>query len=328
MGTLETERTTVGWAARDPSGVLSPYTYNVRNTGAEDVYIKVLCCGLCHPDIHQAKNDLGMSRYPILPILHTVMPRLLAFYGCENWSSCRGGIRGNEVQVRGETWGRDCRGCCGGCTQSDLEQYCSKKIWNYNDVYTDGKPKQGGFAGEIVVHQKCVVKIPEGLESEQVAPLLCAGITVYSPLRHFALTASSLRGGILGLGGVGHMGVKIAQAMGHHVTVISSSAKKKDEALEHLGVEAYLVSSYEMKSAIDSLDYIIDAVPVVHPLEPYISLLKLDGKLIITGVINAPLQFMRRKSITGTFTGSTKETEEMLEFCKEKGLTSQIEVVK
>ena len=138
------------------------------------------------------------------------------------------------------------------------------------------------------------MKIPDGMASEQVAPLLCAGVTVYSPLNHFGLRGSGLRGGILGLGGVGHMGVKIAKAMGHHVTVISSSDKKKVEALEHLGADEYLVSSDTegMQKAADSLDYIIDTVPVFHPLEPYISLLKLDGKLILTGVINTPLQFV------------------------------------
>ncbi|KAG4984442.1 hypothetical protein JHK87_029191 [Glycine soja] len=249
MGSLEAERTTVGLAARDPSGILSPYTYNLRNTGPDDVYIKVHYCGICHSDLHQIKNDLGMSNYPMVP----------------------------------------------------------------------------GF----------VVKIPEGLAPEQVAPLLCAGVTVYSPLVHFGLKESGLRGGILGLGGVGHMGVKIAKALGHHVTVISSSDKKKQEALEHLGADQYLVSSdaTAMQEAADSLDYIIDTVPVGHPLEPYLSLLKLDGKLILMGVINTPLQFVSpmvmlgRKSITGSFIGSMKETEEMLEFWKEKGLSSMIEMV-
>lgn len=181
-----------------------------------------------------------------------------------------------------------------------------------------------------------VVRIPDGMSPEQAAPLLCAGLTVYSPLKHFGLKQSGLRGGILGLGGVGHMGVKIAKAMGHHVTVISSSDKKREEAMEHLGADEYLVSSdvESMQKAADQLDYIIDTVPVVHPLEPYLSLLKLDGKLILMGVINTPLQFVSpmvmlgRKSITGSFIGSMKETEEMLEFCKEKGLASMIEVIK
>ncbi|CAK9166833.1 unnamed protein product [Ilex paraguariensis] len=174
------------------------------------------------------------------------------------------------------------------------------------------------------------------MASEQAAPLLCAAITVYSPLNHFGLKESGLRGAILGLGGVGHMGVKVAKAMGHHITVISSSDKKREEALGHLGADEYLVSSdmTRMQEAADSLDYIIDTVPVFHPLEPYLSLLKVDGKLILTGVINTPLQFITpmvmlgRKTITGTFVGSMKETEEMLEFCKEKDLTSMIELVK
>lgn len=139
-----------------------------------------------------------------------------------------------------------------------------------------------------------VVKIPDGMVPEQAAPLLCAGVTIYSPLTHFGLKQSGLKGAILGLGGVGHMGVKIAKAMGHHVTVISSSEKKKEEALEHLGADDYLVSSdtTRMQEAADSFDYVIDTVPVFHPLEPYLSLLKLDGKLILMGVINTPLQFV------------------------------------
>nr|CAY85454.1 cinnamyl alcohol dehydrogenase [Eucalyptus urophylla] len=266
MGSLEKERTTMGWAARDPSGVLSPYTYSLRNTGPEDLYIKVLSCGICHSDIHQIKNDLGMSHYPMVPG-HEVVGEVLEV-GSEVTKYRVGDRVGTGIVV----------GCCRSCgpCNSDQEQYCNKKIWNYNDVYTDGKPTQGGFAGEIVVGQRFVVKIPDGLESEQAAPLMCAGVTVYSPLVRFGLKQSGLRGGILGLGGVGHMGVKIAKAMGHHVTVISSSDKKRTEALEHLSADAYLVSSDEngMKEAIDSLDYIFDTIPVVHPLEPYLGLVE------------------------------------------------------
>lgn len=143
-------------------------------------------------------------------------------------------------------------------------------------------------------NDRFVAKIPDGLAPEQAAPLLCAGLTVYSPMKSFGLMKSGLKGGILGLGGVGHMGVKIAKAMGHHVTVISSSDKKREEAMEHLGADAYIVSSDadQMAAAIDTLDYIIDTVPVFHPLEPYLSLLKVDGKLIMTGVINQPMQFV------------------------------------
>ncbi|KAL2460291.1 Cinnamyl alcohol dehydrogenase 4 [Abeliophyllum distichum] len=281
MGSLEVERKTTGWAAKDPSGILSPYTYTLRSTGPEDVFVKVTCCGICHTDIHQIKNDLGMSNYPMVPGHEVVGEVVEVGSGVTKFTA-------------GDVVGVGCIvGCCGNCRpcKSDIEQYCNKKIWSYNDVYTDGKPTQGGFAGAMVVNQKFVVKIPDGMAAEQAAPLLCAGVTVYSPLNHFGLKTSGLRGGILGLGGVGHMGVKIAKAMGHHVTVF-------------------------------------------HPLVPYLSLLKVDGKLILMGVINTPLEFITpvvmlgRKSITGSFVGSIKETEEMLQFCKEKDLTSTIEVVK
>ncbi|KAK8455749.1 hypothetical protein SEVIR_4G214800v4 [Setaria viridis] len=171
---------------------------------------------------------------------------------------------------------------------------------------------------------------------EQAAPLLCAGVTVYSPLKQFGLATPGLRGGILGLGGVGHMGVMVAKAMGHHVTVISSSDRKRGEAVDHLGADAYLVSTdaAAMAAAAGTLDYVIDTVPAHHPLEPYLALLGLDGKLVVMGVINQPLSFVSpmlmlgRKSIAGSFVGSVEETEETLAFCQAKGVTSQIEVVK
>lgn len=326
MGSIEAGETVIGWAARDSTGLLSPYAYTLRKTGAEDVVIKVLYCGICHTDLHQARNDLGMSKYPMV-LGHEVVGEVVEVG--EEVRRFRVGDRvGSGVIV----------GCCGECgpCRADEEQYCNKKIWSYNDVYVDGKPTQGGFASAMVVHEKFLVKIPSGLAPEQAAPLLCAGVTVYSPLKHFGLTIGGLRGGILGLGGVGHMGVKFAKALGHHVTVISSSDRKRGEAVDHLGADAYLVSSDEaaIAAAADTLDYIIDTLPVHHPLEPYLSLLKLDGKLVLMGVINQPLQFLTpmimlgRKSILGSFIGSMKETEEMLAFCVEKGLSSTIEVVK
>ncbi|GJN38900.1 hypothetical protein PR202_gb27981 [Eleusine coracana subsp. coracana] len=321
-------RTAVGWAARDAGGHLSPYTYNLRKTGPEDVLVKVLYCGICHTDIHQARNHLGMSKYPMVPG-HEVVGEVEEV-GTEVTKYRAGDVVGIGLIV----------GCCRQChpCKSNNEQYCNKKIWSYNDVYTDGKPTHGGFSSAMVVDQKFVVKIPPGLAPEQAAPLLCAGVTVYSPLKRFGLTSSGLRvrGAILGLGGVGHMGVMIAKAMGHHVTVISSSDRKRGEAMDHLGADAYLVSSdaAAMAAAADTLDYIIDTVPVHHALEPYISLLRLDGKLLIMGVIGQPMSFVSpmlmlgRKSIGGSFVGSVEETEETLAFFEAKGVTSQIEVVK
>jgi cinnamyl-alcohol dehydrogenase len=181
-----------------------------------------------------------------------------------------------------------------------------------------------------------VVKIPAGLAPEQAAPLLCAGVTAYSPLKHLGLMAPGLHGGVLGLGGIGHLAMKLAKAIGHHVTVISSSDKKRAKAMDELGADAYLVSSDQdqMAAAVDSLDYIIDTVPVEHPLEPYLAMLRMDGKLVLMGVVAPPLSFrshmvmMGRKTITGSFIGSMQEMEEVLEFFVDKGLTSQIEVVK
>nr|CAB3468502.1 unnamed protein product [Digitaria exilis] len=244
------ERTAVGWAARDAGGHLSPYSYTLRNTGPEDVVVKVLYCGICHTDIHQAKNHLGMSRYPMVPG-HEVVGEV-SEVGVEVTKFTAGDIVGVGLIV----------GCCRQChpCTSSNEQYCSKKIW-------------------------FVVRIPAGMSPEQAAPLLCAGVTVYSPLKRFGLATPGLHGGILGLGGVGHMGVMIAKAMGHHVT-------------------------------------------------PYLALLRLDGKLLVMGVINQPMSFVSpmlmlgRKSIAGSFVGSVEEAEETLKFCEAKGVTSQIEVVK
>lgn len=326
MGSISSDRTVTGWAAHDASGHLTPYTYTLRETGPDDVVLKVLYCGVCHTDIHQTKNHLGMSKYPMVPG-HEVVGQVVEI-GTAVTKFQLGDTVGSGVIV----------GCCRSCSActSNVEQYCAKKIWSYNDVYTDGKPTQGGFAHSMVVDQKFLVKIPEKLAPEQAAPLLCAGVTVYSPLKHFHLSTPGLRGGILGLGGVGHMGVKIAKAMGHHVTVISSSDKKRSEAIDHLGADAYLVSTDAdaVAAAADSLDYIIDTVPAVHPMEPYLAMLKLDGKLILMGVIPEPMCFISpmvmlgRKVITGSFIGSMDETKEVLDFCADKGLSSTIEVVK
>jgi len=225
-------------------------------------------------------------------------------------------------------------GKCGNCKES-MEQYCSKRIWTYNGVNHDGTPTQGGFSSTMVVDQRFVVRIPENLPLEQAAPLLCAGVTVYSPMKHFGMTEAGKRCGVLGLGGVGHMGVKIAKAFGLHVTVISSSDKKKEEALEVLGADAYLISkdAEKMQEAAESLDYIMDTIPVTHTLEPYLSLLKTNGKLVMLGAIPESLQFLSpplmlgRKTIAGSLMGSIGETQELLYFCAEKKVSTMIEVV-
>nr|ANG60951.1 cinnamyl alcohol dehydrogenase 1 [Tectona grandis] len=326
MGSLEVERTTIGWAARDPSGVLSPYTYSLRETGPDDILLRVLYCGVDHTDLHQVRGELGNTKYPLVPG-HEVIGEVV-----ELGSKVKNFKVGDIIGVGGII------GSCEKCTlcNSNLEQYCSNRIFTYNDVYKDGTPTQGGYSSAMVIHHRFAVKIPEKLAPEQAAPLLCAGVTAYSPLKEFMDSGKVYKGGILGLGGVGHLAVMIAKAMGHHVTVISSSDKKKEEAMEHLHADAFLVSRSEdeMKQAINSLDYILDTVPVVHPLPSYISLLKTEGKLLLVAAVPQPLQFLAadmirgKKAIMASFIGSVKDTEELLNFWEEKGLTTMIEVVK
>ncbi|GFP93810.1 probable cinnamyl alcohol dehydrogenase 1 [Phtheirospermum japonicum] len=299
-----------------------------RETGSEDMVLKVLYCGVDHTDIHQARDELSSSntKYPFVPG-HEIVGEVV-----EVGSQVQNFKIGEIVGVGGVVG--SCREC--DLCKSNLEQYCSQRVLTYNHVYSDGTSTQGGFSSAMVIHRSFAVKIPEKLAAEAAAPLLCAGVTAYSPLKQFTGFDKVYRGGVLGLGGVGHLAVIIAKAMGHHVTVISSSDKKKQEAMDHLHADAFLVSTNdtEMKLAINSLDYILDTVPAVHPLELYLSLLKAQGKLIIVGAAPQPLQFTAtdiitgKKTIMGSLLGSMKDIEELLEFWVEKGLTSMIEVVK
>eukprot|EP00253_Pinus_taeda_P004856 PITA_04856 len=316
MGSLESGRRVTGFAAQDSSGHLSPYTYILRNTGPEDVVMRVIYCGICHTDLHQLRNDYGISHYPMVAG-HEAVGIVTEI--------------GNDVKKFkvGEHVGVGCIvGSCRRCQacKDRMEQYCNKRTWNYNDVNPDGTPTRGGFASTMVIDQMFVVRIPENLALEQAAPLLCAGVTVYSSLKQLR-TEAGKRCGILGLGGVGHMGVKIAKAFGLHVTVISSSDKKKEEALEVLGADAYLVSNdgEKMQEAAESLDFILDTIPVSHPLEPYLSLLKMNGKLVILGVVAEPLHFISPLLIL--FNTCMEETQEVLDLCAEKKVSCMVEIV-
>nr|XP_011463717.1 PREDICTED: cinnamyl alcohol dehydrogenase 1-like [Fragaria vesca subsp. vesca] len=297
-----------------------------RKMGSEDVVLKVLYCGVDHTDLHQMRNEIHSTNYPLVPG-HEVVGEVVEL--------------GSEVKKFrvGDIVGVGCIvGSCGECLycQSNMEQYCPRTIFTINGTNNDGSPTHGGFSSAMVVHQRFVVRIPGKLAPEQAAPLLCAGVTAYSPLKQFMGYNRVVRGGILGLGGVGHLGVIIAKAMGHHVTVISSSDRKRDEALDILGADAFIVSSNEaeMEGAASSLDYILDTVPAFHPLHPYLSLLKVVGKLIVVAAVPQPLQFdaadiiLGKRSISGSFIGSMEETQEILDFWADKDLTTMIEIVK
>eukprot|EP00252_Welwitschia_mirabilis_P014265 TRINITY_DN3137_c0_g1_i2.p1 TRINITY_DN3137_c0_g1~~TRINITY_DN3137_c0_g1_i2.p1 ORF type:complete len:365 (+),score=57.64 TRINITY_DN3137_c0_g1_i2:112-1206(+) len=330
MSSVEAQRSSVnatGYAAFNASGHLSPYAFALRETGAEDVVISVMYCGICHTDLHLTRNENGMSRYPMVPG-HEVVGKVTSV-GSEVTKFKAGDIVGVGCIV----------GCCRSCRQCELkqEQYCSRKIWTYNDVYYDGTPTYGGFANLMVADQMFVVKVPENLPPEQAAPMLCAGVTVYSPLKHFGMADAKIpkRIAIVGLGGVGHVGVKLYKAFGHHVTVISSSDKKRKEALEVLGADDYIISSdsAKMHEAKESMDMILDMVPVKHDLQPYLNLLNVDGALVMLGVVSEPLQFVSpllmlgRRSITGSFIGSMEELEEVLKICAIKEVRCMIEKV-
>ncbi|KAK3004713.1 hypothetical protein RJ639_018921 [Escallonia herrerae] len=299
-----------------------------RKTCPEDVVLRVLFCGIDHTDLHQMRSEIHTTSYPLVPAcVYVSYDDQIAN---TQWHEVVGevvelGSNASKFAV-GDTVGVGCIvGSCGECSscKSSIENYCSNRIFTYNDIYKDGRPTQGGFSSAMVVHQK----IPEKLAPEQAAPLLCAGVTAYSPLKQFIGSETALKAGTLGLGGVGHL-----EAMGHHVTVISSS----EEALKHLGADAFLVSSNpaETEGASNSIDYILDTVPAGHPLQAYVSVLKIEGKIFILGAAPKPLEFdandmiLGKKTITGSFIGSMHKTEEILEFWEEKGLKTMIEVVK
>lgn len=315
-----------GWAARDTSGILSPFHFSRRENGEEDVTVKILYCGVCHSDLHACRNEWGFSRYPMVPgheIVGTVTKT------GNNVTKFKVGDRvGVGVMV----------GSCMSCDycNQDMENYCPKMIFTYNATYHDGTRTYGGYADMIVVDQHFVVQFPDNLPSDAGAPLLCAGITVYSPMKYYGMTEPGKHLGIVGLGGLGHVAVKIAKAFGLKVSVISSSPRKESEALNRLGAHAFLVTSDpgKMKAAIGSMDYIIDTVSAVHALPPLLSLLKANGKLITLGLPEKPLELpifplvLGRKLVGGSDIGGIKETQEMLDFCAKHNITADVEVIR
>ncbi|XBI81249.1 hypothetical protein VPH35_090208 [Triticum aestivum] len=222
----------IGWAARDTSGVLSPYSFSRRALKDDDVTIKVLFCGICHTDLHIAKNEWGNALYPVVPGHEIVGVVTEVGPGVKNFKA------GDAVGVG--YFVDSCRSCvsCG----SGHENHCPTLVLTSNAVDYDGATTQGGFSNVLVVDQGYVVRVPEGLPLDGAAPLLCAGVTVYSPMMEFGLNAPGKHLGVVGLGGLGHMAVKFGKAFGMTVTVISSSPRKREEAVERLGADAFLVS--------------------------------------------------------------------------------------
>ncbi|XP_020599070.1 probable mannitol dehydrogenase [Phalaenopsis equestris] len=319
-------RKAFGLAAKDSSGVLSPFTFSRRNNGDDDVTVKVLYCGICHSDLHIIKNEWKITTYPVVPG-HEIVGIVTEI-----------GPNVQKFKV-GDKAGIGCMvGSCHSCEACDnnLENYCSKMILTYNSIDVDGTITYGGYSDMIVVNEHFVVKFPEKLAMDKAAPLLCAGITVYSPMKTFSLDEPAKHLGVVGLGGLGHVAVKFGKAFGMKVTVISTSSKKKEEAIKTLGADDFLVSSDPqlMQTAMGTMDGIINTVSAKHDVLPLIFLLKTHGKMIMVGVPNAPLELpvfpliMRGKILAGSSIGGMKQTQEMIDFAAKHNITADIELIK
>ncbi|KAK2969277.1 hypothetical protein RJ640_030818 [Escallonia rubra] len=315
----------IGWAARDQSGVLSPFKFSRRATGINDVTFKVLYCGICHTDLHSIKNDWGMSKYPLVPG-HEVVGIVTKV-----------GSKVQKFKV-GDKVGVGCMvGACHSCNNCarNLENYCPKMLLTYNSTYYDGTPTYGGYSNIMVANEHFVIRWPDNLPLDVGAPLLCAGITIYSPLKYYGLNKPDMHVGVVGLGGLGHLAVKFAKAFRVKVTVISTSPGKRSEAIEHLGADSFLISTYldQMQAASNTLDGIIDTVSAVHPLLPLLNLLKCDGKLVLVGAPGKPLELpvfpllSGRKIVAGSAIGGIKETQEMIDLAARNKITADVEVI-
>ncbi|KAK6134966.1 hypothetical protein DH2020_031303 [Rehmannia glutinosa] len=314
-----------GWAARDNSGILSPFHFSRRATGEKDVKLKILYCGVCHSDLHSVKNETGKVTYPVLP------GHEIAGVVTEVGSKVTKVKVGDKVGVG--CMAGSCRSC--ECCANDLENYCSKMILTYRSKYFDGTPTYGGYSDIMVCDEHFIIRWPENMPLDGGCPLLCAGITTYSPLKYFGLDKPGTHLGVVGLGGLGHVAVKFAKAFGAKVTVISTNPDKKEEAIKNLGVDSFLVSrdQDQMMAAAGTMDGILDTVSAHHAVQPLLNLLKPNGKLIILGVIPKPLELpvfpllSGRKTVAGSGIGGMKETQEMLDFAAKHNITADVEVI-
>ncbi len=316
---------TKGYAAQSASEKLAPFQFERREVGADDILIEIEYCGVCHSDIHQARNEWGNSTFPMVPG-HEIVGRVKQI-GANVTKFKEGDYAGVGCFV-------DSCGECENCAQ-DVEQFCQVHcVSTYNGTEMDEKtPTQGGYSDKIVVRQNYALKIADEKNLAGVAPLLCAGITTYSPLKKFGVTKGS-KVGIVGLGGLGHMGVKLAVSMGAEVTVFSTSPSKEEDA-KKLGAHHFVVTkdAENMKPLTGKFDFILDCVSADHDLNMYLKLLKLNGAMVIVGIPETPAPVHafsligNNRTLAGSGIGGIRETQEMLDFCAEKGITSDIEMI-
>lgn len=313
-----------GYAAHSATSALGLFSFVRRDPRPNDVAIEIEFAGVCHSDLHTVRGDWGVPRYPVVPG-HEIIGRVTAV-GADVTRFTVGQRVGVGCMV-------DSCQHCPACAQG-LEQYCENGMTGtYNDVdRQDGTSTQGGYSERIVVSEQFVVNVPEHLDPAGAAPLLCAGITTWSPLRHWKVGPGS-KVAVVGLGGLGHMALKLAKAMGAEVTLFSRSPGKEADA-QRLGASHVVISTdpAQMKAVRGQFDLIIDTVPYVHELNPYVSTLAVSGTLVLVGYLGpleemlntAPL-VMGRKSVAGSVIGGIAETQEMLDFCGQHGITADIE---
>ena len=304
---------------------LEQMTIERREVLSKDVEIDILYCGVCHSDLHFARNDWGMTVYPVVPG-HEIVGRVVQV-GTDVTKYKAGDLVAVGCLVD------SCRSC-NNC-QNDLEQYCPEWVGTYGgfDKHLQTNT-HGGYSNVIVVDEDFVLSVPENLDPAGIAPVLCAGITTWSPLRHWNVGKGS-KVAVVGLGGLGHMALKLAHALGAHVTLFSRSTNKIDDA-KALGADEVIISTSEsaMEAAAGRFDLIIDTVPYEHDLNPYVGTLSTDGTLVVVGylgpldpmLVTVPM-IMGRKSVAGSLIGGIAETQELLDFCGEHNITSDIEII-
>lgn len=312
------------YAARSATSDITPFEFERRAVGPQDVSLEIMYAGICHSDIHQARNEWGGSIYPMVPG-HEIVGRVTQVgTGVKKFKA--GDLVGVGCLVD------SCR-TCASCKEG-LEQYCENGwVGTYNSLDKKGEPTYGGYSDHIVVDEAFVVRVPENLDLKAVAPLLCAGITTYSPLKHWNVKAGD-KVGVVGLGGLGHMGVKLAAAMGAHVVMITTSPEKGNDA-KKLGAAEVLISkdAEAMKKHANSFDFILNTIPVGHDVNPYVALLKRDATMCIVGAIaplpdvSGPALVMQRKKIAGSLIGGIAETQEMLDFCGKHNIVCDVEMI-
>ncbi|QJE95892.1 NAD(P)-dependent alcohol dehydrogenase [Luteolibacter luteus] len=313
------------YAAQSATAALAPLSIERREPGATDVQIEILYCGVCHSDLHQARNEWHNTIYPCVPG-HEIVGRVTKV-GPQVTKFKEGDLAAVGCMVD------SCR-TCENC-QAGMEQYCLKfPTFTYNgeDKHLGGIT-YGGYSDAIVVDEAFTLKVPANLNPAAVAPLLCAGITTYSPLHHWKVGPGK-KVGIVGLGGLGHMGVKFARALGAHTVLFTTSPSKVEDGLK-LGADEVVISkdANAMAKHASSFDFILDAVSADHDINAYLSLLKLDGNLTLVGAPENPLPvaafnlLLPRRSFSGSAIGGIAETQEMLDFCGEKGIVSEIEMI-